>query len=45
MLEALVPELARFERAEPALARIDSFLIRGPKRLPTGAAAPPDAAS
>ena len=31
--EALVPELLRLERAERTLARIDSFLIRGPKRL------------
>jgi cytochrome P450 len=32
-LEALVPELARFERAEPGRELIDSFLVRGPKRL------------
>ncbi len=31
--ETLVPELLRLERAERTLARIDSFLIRGPKRL------------
>jgi len=33
MLEALVPELARWSRAEPRVERIDSFLVRGPKRL------------
>jgi cytochrome P450 len=31
--EALVPELVRLERAEHAIARVDSFLVRGPKRL------------
>jgi hypothetical protein len=31
--ETLVPELLRLERAERTVARIDSFLIRGPKRL------------
>jgi cytochrome P450 len=31
--EALVPELLRLERAEGAIAHIDSFLVRGPKRL------------
>jgi cytochrome P450 len=31
--EALVPELPRLERAERAFARVDSFLVRGPKRL------------
>jgi cytochrome P450 len=31
--EALVPELVRLERADSAIARIDSFLVRGPKRL------------
>jgi cytochrome P450 len=39
MLEKLVPELLRLERAERTLARIDSFLIRGPKRLPLRRAA------
>jgi cytochrome P450 len=33
MLEALVPELARWSRAEPRVERIDSFMVRGPKRL------------
>jgi len=31
--EALVPELLRIERTEQSVARIDSFLVRGPKRL------------
>jgi cytochrome P450 len=31
--EALAPELLRLERSEPAIARIESFLVRGPKRL------------
>ena len=31
--EALVPELTRLERAESAIAHVDSFLVRGPKRL------------
>jgi cytochrome P450 len=31
--EALVPELLRLERADSAIAHIDSFLVRGPKRL------------
>jgi cytochrome P450 len=37
--ETLVPELLKLERAERTLARIDSFLIRGPKRLPLQRAA------
>ncbi|TMA36062.1 MAG: cytochrome P450 [Deltaproteobacteria bacterium] len=37
--ETLVPELLKLERAERTLARIDSFLIRGPKRLPLRRAA------
>jgi cytochrome P450 len=32
-LEALAPELARLERSEARLPRIDSFMVRGPKRL------------
>jgi len=32
-LETLVPELPRLERVEPRVARVDSFLVRGPKRL------------
>jgi cytochrome P450 len=32
-LEALVPELLRRRRQEPRIARIDSFLVRGPSRL------------
>jgi cytochrome P450 len=39
LLETLVPELAKLERVERTLARIDSFLIRGPKRLPLQRAA------
>jgi cytochrome P450 len=31
--EALVPELPRLERADRSVARVDSFLVRGPKRL------------
>jgi cytochrome P450 len=31
--EALVPELPKLVRAEGAIARVDSFLVRGPKRL------------
>jgi len=31
--EALVPELLRLERTEQAIARVESFLVRGPKRL------------
>jgi len=33
VLEALVPELAKLERADPQIERVDSFLVRGPKRL------------
>jgi len=32
-LEALVPELTRLRRAEARVPRIDSFLVRGPRRL------------
>jgi cytochrome P450 len=32
-LEALVPELARVERTAPGRELVDSFLVRGPKRL------------
>jgi len=39
MLEALVPELPGWARAEPRVERIDSFLVRGPKRLPLRPAA------
>jgi cytochrome P450 len=31
--EALVPELPKLVRAEESLARVESFLVRGPKRL------------
>jgi cytochrome P450 len=33
VLEALVPELPKRVRAEERIARVDSFLVRGPKRL------------
>jgi cytochrome P450 len=33
-LEALVPELVRMRPSEGRLARVDSFLVRGPSRLP-----------
>jgi cytochrome P450 len=33
-LEELLPRYARFERVEPAVEYVDSFLVRGPKRLP-----------
>jgi cytochrome P450 len=32
-LEALIPQLARLERADTSRDPIDSFLVRGPKRL------------
>jgi cytochrome P450 len=32
-LEALVPELVRVERASPDAGHLDSFLVRGPRRL------------
>jgi len=38
-LEALVPELVRMKHGEPALTRVDSFLVRGPSRLPLRRAA------
>ena len=31
--EALVPELPKLVRSEQALPRVESFLVRGPKRL------------
>jgi cytochrome P450 len=37
-LEALVPELPRLARVEEHVARIDSFLVRGPQRLELRAA-------
>lgn len=33
VLEALVPELPKLVRAESEVARVESFLVRGPKRL------------
>ncbi|MDJ0868765.1 MAG: hypothetical protein QNK03_21835 [Myxococcota bacterium] len=33
-LEALAPELARLTRVDDRVARVDSFLVRGPRRLP-----------
>jgi cytochrome P450 len=38
-LEALVPELLLRRRIEPRVPRIDSFLVRGPSRLPLSEAA------
>jgi cytochrome P450 len=38
-LEALVPELGRRRRREERVARIDSFLVRGPSRLTLSEAA------
>jgi cytochrome P450 len=38
-LEALVPELVRLRRGEARVARVDSFLVRGPSRLPLEEAA------
>jgi cytochrome P450 len=38
-LEALVPELVDMRRAEPRAPHIDSFLVRGPSRLPLRKAA------
>jgi len=38
-LEALVPELVRLRCAETRVPRIDSFLVRGPSRLPLRRAA------
>ncbi len=32
-LEAIVPELPRLARADDAVTRIDSFLVRGPRAL------------
>src|SRR5206468_2599647 len=36
--EALVPELPKLVRAEGAISHVDSFLVRGPKRLALRAA-------
>jgi cytochrome P450 len=33
-LEALVPELVRMRHSEAHVSRVDSFLVRGPSRLP-----------
>jgi cytochrome P450 len=38
-LEALVPELVRMRRVEARVPRVDSFLVRGPSRLPLRKAA------
>jgi cytochrome P450 len=38
-LEELLPRFARFERIEPRVDYIDSYLVRGPKRLPLRLAA------
>jgi cytochrome P450 family 109 len=39
VFETLVPELLRLAPSERTMTRIDSFLIRGPKRLPLQRAA------
>jgi cytochrome P450 len=33
-LEELLPRFERFERIEPRVPYLDSYLVRGPKRLP-----------
>ena len=33
-LEELLPRFAAFERVEPHVKYVDSYLVRGPKRLP-----------
>jgi cytochrome P450 len=38
-LEELLPRFARFEQLEPRVDYIDSYLVRGPKRLPLRLAA------
>ncbi|MGH0032447.1 MAG: cytochrome P450 [Myxococcota bacterium] len=38
-LERLIPELVRRRKREPKVQRIDSFLVRGPSRLPLAPAA------
>jgi len=38
-LEALVPELPRLQHAEAKICYVDSFLVRGPRRLPLRRAA------
>jgi cytochrome P450 len=37
-LEELLPRFERFERREPRVQYVDSYLVRGPKRLPVRAA-------
>ena len=37
-LEALVPRLVALRRAESPVSRLDSFVVRGPARLPLVAA-------
>ena len=39
-LEELLPRFAFFERSEPRVQYVDSYLVRGPKRLPLRAAPP-----
>ena len=39
-LEELLPRFAAFERTEPRVQYVDSYLVRGPKRLPLRAAPP-----
>ena len=38
-LEELLPRFERFERTEPRVEYLDSYLVRGPKRLPLRASA------
>jgi cytochrome P450 len=38
-LEELLPRFARFEQLEPHVDYVDSYLLRGPKRLPLRLAA------
>jgi cytochrome P450 len=38
-LEELLPRFALFERAEPRVQYVDSYIVRGPKRLPLRVAA------
>ena len=38
-LEELLPRFASFERSEPKIRYVDSYLVRGPKHLPLRAAA------
>jgi cytochrome P450 len=39
-LEELLPRFASFDRSEPIVQYVDSYLVRGPKRLPLRASPP-----